>query len=68
MLTALKIIFMGSPDFSVPALEALIDTGHRVVCVYTQSPRPAGVGKIRSHAQFMHLLLKRDLRSGRLKP
>ena len=45
MLTALKIIFMGSPDFSVPALEALIDTGHRVVCVYTQSPRPAGRGQ-----------------------
>ena len=45
MLTALKIIFMGSPDFAVPALQALMAAGHSMVCVYTQSPRPAGRGQ-----------------------
>ena len=41
----MKIVFMGTPEFSVPALEALHDAGHEVVCVYTQPPRPAGRGK-----------------------
>lgn len=36
---------MGTPDFSVPALDALADAGHEIVCVYTQPPRPAGRGK-----------------------
>ena len=36
---------MGSPDFAVPALEALIGAGHNVLCVYSQPPRPAGRGK-----------------------
>ena len=41
----MRIIFMGSPEFSVPALEALIEAGHEVPCVYCQPPRPAGRGK-----------------------
>ncbi len=41
----MKIIFMGTPDFSVPALDALVTAGHDIVCVYTQPPRPAGRGK-----------------------
>ena len=36
---------MGTPDFAVPALRALHEAGHEVVCVYTQPPRPAGRGK-----------------------
>ena len=40
-----RIAFMGTPDFSVPALAALIEAGHEVACVYTQPPRPAGRGK-----------------------
>ena len=36
---------MGSPDFAVPTLEALVAAGHEVVAVYTQPPRPAGRGK-----------------------
>lgn len=36
---------MGTPDFSVPALDALHSAGHEVVAVYTQPPRPAGRGK-----------------------
>jgi len=41
---ALDIIFMGTPDFSVPVLEAAASAGHRIVAVYTQPPRPAGRG------------------------
>ena len=36
---------MGTPDFAVPALAALVEAGHEVVCVYSQPPRPAGRGK-----------------------
>lgn len=38
----LRVIFMGTPDFSVPTLAAIAAAGHEVVCVYTQPPRPAG--------------------------
>jgi methionyl-tRNA formyltransferase len=41
----MKLAFMGTPDFSVPALEALHAAGHDIVAVYTQPPRPAGRGK-----------------------
>ena len=41
----MRITFMGSPDFAVPSLEALIEAGHEIACVYTQPPRPAGRGK-----------------------
>ncbi len=41
----MRIIFMGTPDFAVPALAALHEAGHEVACVYTQPPRPAGRGK-----------------------
>ena len=41
----MRIIFMGTPDFSVPVLQALVDAGHDVVAVYSQPPRPAGRGK-----------------------
>jgi methionyl-tRNA formyltransferase len=40
----LDIVFMGTPDFSVPVLDALVAAGHRVVAVYSQPPRPAGRG------------------------
>lgn len=38
----LRVIFMGTPDFSVPTLTAIAESGHQVVAVYTQPPRPAG--------------------------
>jgi methionyl-tRNA formyltransferase len=40
-----RLIFMGSPDFAVPTLAALLDAGHEVVHVYSQPPRPAGRGQ-----------------------
>lgn len=41
----LNIVFMGTPDFAVPALQGLIDSMHNVVAVYSQPPRPAGRGQ-----------------------
>ncbi len=41
----MKLVFMGTPDFSVPVLQALVEAGHDVVAVYSQPPRPAGRGK-----------------------
>ncbi len=41
----LRLAFMGSPDFAVPTLEAIVSAGHDVCCVYSQPPRPAGRGK-----------------------
>lgn len=38
----LDVVFMGTPDFSVPTLRALIEAGHNVKAVYTQPPRPGG--------------------------
>ena len=40
----MRIAFMGTPDFSVPAYDALRAAGHEIACVYTQPPRPAGRG------------------------
>jgi len=39
---SLRIIFMGTPEFSVPTLAALAEAGHQIVAVYTQPPRPGG--------------------------
>ncbi len=44
-MNKLKIIYAGTPDFAVPALQALIDSPHEVVAVYTQPDRPAGRGR-----------------------
>ncbi len=41
----MRIIFMGTPDFAVPSLNALVADGHEVVAAYTQPPRRAGRGK-----------------------
>lgn len=38
----MRIVFMGTPEFSVATLQALIDASHEIICVYTQPPRPAG--------------------------
>lgn len=41
----MRIVFMGTPDFSVPALKALVEAGHEVAAVVTQPDRPRGRGK-----------------------
>ncbi|MEM6946859.1 MAG: methionyl-tRNA formyltransferase [Pseudomonadota bacterium] len=57
----LRLAFMGSPDFSVPTLDALVEAGHEIVRVYTQPPKPAGRGKrlrptpVQLHAEALGL-------------
>ena len=41
----MRVVFMGTPEFSVPVLDALVDAGHEIAAVYCQPPRPAGRGK-----------------------
>ena len=41
----MRLVFMGTPDFAVPTLDALVDAGHDVAAVYTQPPSRAGRGK-----------------------
>lgn len=43
-MTRLRLAFLGTPEFSVPTLEALIAAGHEVAAVYSQPPRPSGRG------------------------
>ncbi len=40
----LRLAFMGTPAFAVPALEAIVNSHHKVACVYSQPPRPKGRG------------------------
>jgi len=55
MNNKLRIGFMGTPDFSVTALDALINSGHEVVAVYSQPPKPSGRGqKIHKSAVHSH--------------
>ena len=41
----MRIVFMGTPEFSIPALDALVEAGHEVVAVYCQPPRKSGRGQ-----------------------
>jgi len=41
---ALRLVFMGTPEFAVPPLDAIVDAGHKLTAVYTRPPRPAGRG------------------------
>lgn len=41
----MRVVFMGTPEFSVPVLEALVAAGHEIAAVYSQPPRRAGRGK-----------------------
>ena len=60
----LRIAFMGSPDFSVPTLDALLEAGHEIACVYSQPPKPAGRGKklrqtpVHAHAERLGLKVR----------
>jgi methionyl-tRNA formyltransferase len=57
----LSIVFAGTPEFSVPALEALVAAGHRVVAVYTQPDRPAGRGQKLTMSAVKQCALKHRL-------
>jgi methionyl-tRNA formyltransferase len=58
MSRPLRIVFAGTPDFSVPPLRALLATGHAVVAAYTQPDRPAGRGRKLSASPVKQLALE----------
>ena len=41
----MRLAFLGTPDFAVSALAAIVEAGHEVVCVYSQPPAPRGRGQ-----------------------
>jgi methionyl-tRNA formyltransferase len=45
MLAVMRLAFLGTPDFAVVSLAAIVEAGHEVVCVYSQPPAPRGRGK-----------------------
>jgi methionyl-tRNA formyltransferase len=57
----MKIVFAGTPEFSVPALQALLDSPHTVVAVYTQPDRPAGRGRRTATSPVKQLALEADI-------
>lgn len=61
MSDSLRIIFAGTPAFSVPPLQALIDSPHQVVAVYTQPDRPAGRGRKLTPGPVKQLALAHEI-------
>ncbi len=67
----MRVVFMGTPEFSVTILDALVAAGHEIACVYTQPPRPAGRGQaerpspVQAHAEAMSVPVRhpKSLRS-----
>lgn len=57
----MRIVFMGTPDFAVPSLQALIDAGHDVCAVYTQPDKPQGRKQILTAPPVKTLALERDI-------
>ena len=60
----MRVVFMGTPDFSVAVLEALLAAGHEIAAVYCQPPRPAGRGKkdrpspVQARAEALGLMVR----------
>lgn len=57
----MKLVFMGTPAFALPALKALIEAGHTIVAVYTQPPRPAGRGQKDTPSPVHQYALEKNL-------
>jgi methionyl-tRNA formyltransferase len=57
----MNIVFAGTPDFSVPALQALLDSTHEVIAVYTQPDRPSGRGRKTTASPVKQLALQYDV-------
>ena len=57
----MRLAFLGTPQFAVPVLEALIAAGHEIACVYAQPPRPAGRGHKLQNTPVHEAALKHGL-------
>lgn len=57
----MRVVFMGTPDFSVPTLQKIIDAGHEVVAVVTQPDKPKGRGKAMQFSPVKEVAVKHDI-------
>lgn len=57
----MKIVFMGTPDFAVPSLQALLDAGHEVCAVYTQPDKPQGRKQVLTAPPVKELALRHGI-------
>ena len=57
----MKIVFMGTPDFAVPSLQALLDAGHEVCAVYTQPDKPQGRKQVLTAPPVKELALQHHI-------
>lgn len=57
----MRVVFMGTPDFAVPSLQALLDAGHEVAAVYTQPDKPQGRKQILTAPPVKTLALEHDI-------
>lgn len=60
-MTALRIIFAGTPEFAAPGLQALLNSEHKVIAVYTQPDRPAGRGRKLTASPIKQLALSHNI-------
>ena len=60
-MAAMRIVFMGSPEFAVHSLEALAEAGFEIVAVYTAPPRPAGRGHHRQRSAVHEAAAERGI-------
>lgn len=58
---SLKIVFAGTPAFALPALEALVASGHDVIAVFTQPDRPVGRGQKLAYSPVKQFALAQDI-------
>ncbi len=61
MVMSMNIVFMGTPDFAVPSLKALIDAGHNIMRVYSQPDRPKGRGHKMQYTPVKELALEHNI-------
>ena len=57
----MRIVFMGTPDFAVPSLQALLDAGHEVCAVYTQPDKPQGRKQVLTAPPVKELALRHGI-------
>ena len=57
----MRVVFMGTPDFAVPSLQALLDAGHEVAAVYTQPDKPQGRKQILTAPPVKELALQHNI-------
>jgi len=57
----MRVVFAGTPEFSVPVLQAVLDSRHSVVAVYSQPDRPAGRGRKLTPGPVKQLALQQHI-------